>query len=317
MIYGNKLLNTDNLAIVTLEQDINNINKSLDIFNDNNILTEASITNIISIVFQKIKEALIKILDTVSKLFKKVLPFIYNAIQKLIIKIKNSMTKSKFDQTKFSGKKEFSYYILNDKIRDIIADAKTAQFDKEIKSITQIQEKYLSVFNKDKKQIKQAIKELNPEITKFNESIKKKLEPFQDILSLETFKEFYDTKNVSVESANDYDILRKTLESVIDNNTLMSNDMKEVGNQISSSITNLQLEHLGNRIGVGVVMKDDDIIKQINYKDLSKIPKIYGKIVDVYMGAIKSEIKVVNEISKYGRYDVTIDNGEELVTKFV
>ena len=134
---------------------------------------------------------------------------------------------------------------------------------------------------------------------------------------METFKEFYDTKNVSVESANDYDILRKTLESVIDNNTLMSNDMKEVGNQISSSITSLQLDHLSNRIGVGQVMKDDDIIKQINYKDLSKIPKIYGKIVDVYMGAIKSEIKVVNEISKYGRYDVTIDNGEELVTKFV
>lgn len=313
MIYGNKLLNSDNLAIVALEQDILNIHESLKYF-DNDLILNESAGDIIGKVFNKIKEVLIKILDAVSKLFKKVLPFIYTTIQKLITKIKNSMKDSKFAHNKYEGKKEFTILTLNDKIDKVVSDAKSAHFEEDIKMMEDIHAKYFMCFNKGAKNIADAIKEINPMVIKFNESIKKKLEPFEYILSLETFKEYYDKKEYTVESAIDYDEFGKMLEAIIDDNISMTKEMKEMDRSLGSLITTLNLDHLANKIGIGTVLSNDDIIRDLDTVSLSKVPRVYSKILDVYMGAIKSEIKSVNEISKFGRYDIAVDTGD--ITKF-
>ena len=312
MIYGNKLLDTDNLAIITLEQDISNIHESLKYFNDDFLKESMDIDDIILKVVTKIKEALMKILDAVSKLFKKVLPFVYNTIQKLITKINNSM-KTKFDQTKYEGKKEFIILELNNKAEKLASDAKSADFAEDIKMMQIINNKYFLAFKS--KDIADAIKEINPSVIKFNESIKKKLEPFEDILSLETYKEFYDKRSYTVESANDYETLKTMLTLIIDSNKQMTDDMRNMERSIGSMITSLQLSHLGNKIGIDMAVNNSNIIKDLDMTSLSKVPKIYSKILDIYMGAIRSQVKVINEISKYGKYDITISNGDELITK--
>lgn len=323
MIYGNKFYGygigdpTDFLGIIsadvqTIESLYNNYNEAI---------TESKLTDTIfdkiDTVFTKLKEIFIKILNTVSKIFKKVLPFVYKGIQKLITYIKNDMNKPS-DRIVYNGKKEFKVITLNNKINSILADVERAHFDNDVKEIADLYTNNIMLFDtNDDEKIKNGVKEINEKVSKFNENMKKKLEPFRDILSLETFKEFYETTEYIIESANDYYKFKDIMEVIIDDNVVISGKLQEIHSSIGSIINRLNFSHITGNSAISMRTNQTLSIAYPDASTLSSIPKVYTKILDVYTGAIKSEIKIINEISKYCKYSISISNydGEEFITK--
>lgn len=314
MIYGNKLLNSDNLAIVALEQDVLNIHESLK-YIDDITLNEGAATwalQFIDWMSKSFKEVLIKILDAISKLLKKVLPFIYNTIQKLITSIMNSMRDDKFAKTKFEGKKEFKIYVLNDKACKLVDKAKSSDFEGDIEEMENTFKLYPRI--NTAANIDSAVKDINSKISKFNDTIHKKIEPFEEFLSFETFKEYYNEESYTVESAIEYEKLRRILEEIIDKNKSMKDDLSKMNKSINDMITNLNSNRIATKVSADFITKSDASVENFDIKSLSKIPKLYGKFVDMFMGAIKSEVKAINDISKYGRYSeisITLNDEKE------
>ncbi len=317
MIYGNKLLNTDNLALVALEQDIININNALStITEDVDILNESKIGDLIETLFNKFKEALSKILDFASKLFKKVLPFVYNAIQKLIAEIGNSTKNTGHQKVNFQGKMNLMYEVLNSDLDKWKNKLNKANLHKDIQDMSNLYDadtmKDLAGLKTDTtKTLKARNKELSKKIEEWNTKVEDKLVDFNDFLSADV-KDFMDTKTYPLESAEDYFKFKEILENLIDNNRESQNNLRNFCDDLQRTINNIHFSGSLKSSSADLFLNQNVPMPKSSL--LNDIGRIYSKFLDIYTASLKSQISVVNRISKIGRYSVHgVD--DNLITK--
>ena len=310
MIYGNKLLNTDNLAMITLEQDLYNINLLLD---ESVVITESfDFGEIIDKMFTKIKEVLIKILNAISNIVNKILPAGYKAIQKLIADIINSMKKNKREKINYQGQdKEYTVLNLTKEMQKITKDVANAGFDNVFKEIDNIYNKFSPSLSLDEDQLKEKVMSVNNSITEYNKELEEMLNPYEDFLSTDNDKYLEEYKQ-HIRSAQDYDSLKKFLEDMADENLKWSNILKDISFEIESSIKSIKtigsIKNGHTELAKRAKEMNDNIkLSAPKASLISDIPKIFSKVIEIYSKAIKSEIKVVNEISKFERYYISSD----------
>ena len=307
MIYGNKFLGHNSLAAITFEQDIININNTISLITeDTEIVTESKIGDIINALFNKFKEALTKILDFASKLFKKVLPFIYNFIQKLIAEIKNSMVPHGNDKIEFQGKLNLTYEVISSDLDKWKIELNNANLYKDIQEMSNIYDsdtmKELMGLKTDTfADLKVRNKELADMVNSWNLRIEDKLADFNDFLSADV-KDFLEMKTYLIESVEDYFKFRDILEDIIDKNKESQNNLRVFCDSLQRAINNIEFS--GALKASSATLFFDQKISTPKSSLLNDIARIYSKFLDIYTASLKSEINVVNRISKYGRYTV-------------
>ena len=301
MIYGNKLLNTDNLAMITLEQDLYNINLLLD---ESVVITESfDFGEIIDKMFTKIKEVLIKILNAISNIVNKILPAGYNAIQKVIANIMNSM-KTGREKIDYHGQyKIYTVLNLTNEMQKITGDVASAGFNDTFKEIDDIYDKYFASLAFDEKQLKEKIVSFNKDVKEYDKVLENMLKPYKEFLSTVN-DEYLEEVTQQVRSAQDYANLKKFLEDMADENMKWSKILKDIAREIELSINSIKFTGSLKAGWTELVKKG----KKININEivlatpkpslLSDIPRIFSKVIEIHSMAIKPEARVVNEISK-------------------
>lgn len=246
MIYGEKFLNTNNNCIDVYlnlyEQDLNFIN---------NLMLEGanvklSFSDIVKKIVDKLRKFISILIDKISTLFKEAIPKLYEAAQKLIVKIKGS-------DINYQGIKEISVTMLKpecekeiNSYQDIfnLDEGLLSRYEMAHKVFTSDIESFLSSrhYRFDKKigsnQLKNIIGKYNNAVNSIYDDLRKNTDKYIKYWAYNESKgidisRFFEVNTFKIESANDYEKLMSKLKEQLNGNKSSSSTLAETVRELN------------------------------------------------------------------------------------
>lgn len=315
MIYGEKFINSNNECISIDEMmDLLEFDyKTIDTLLNENIIHEDRITDFIDKIYNNIINALEKITKYVMQLLKKVLPGIYKLFQKI---------KNKFDdylspipsnrQVNYQIKKQtFEFKSLNSKGEEFLNTAERSSslyvevfedLERIFNRLDPASQKSIYIFNKEIIEIKDRFNRM------YNSNI------FDDFLNNPNYDNYIESKEKTVEFEEDYKELIHELSGQIDHNGVYVKRMDKEAKRMKDICDSIKKIRQSTPKYVSFKDKDGEEyevhIKDIQEFRLNNIPKLYLDIVKLFEVPIKSQITVMNKLTKTTNFDEYIKSND-------